>query len=440
MPRPTKKNTKVFHKNNVPYADKLLSMREKKGIVSADDATLIRSYVKERTAQKTLSQGRQNKIIIILASWRRFIPEYKSLTMDQLYTGLNQLSTGNAEDKQLDLSKNYIYDHVTIIKPFLVWLINEGKNISLTEKKVTAQDPKYPNDPTKTTTITTYEPAYGEKKILQIKRPEAVIMTKTVSDLLTEPEIRQILTACKTSRDRALISVLYEGGLRIGEIGQLIWEKITFDEHGLVINLDFKTGKPRFIRCVFATPYLKEWQRDCKGSGNSYVFITNRNEPPTYEMLYRQIRRLAERAEIKKHVHPHIFRHSRITHLLQQGMNETAVKMMMWGSVNSDMFQAYAHLTGTDVDKAVLELHGIMQKKTKKKDQSLEARECPHCHAIAGPTQKFCGLCATPLTEDAVIEVTEEKASIRAAGAEYVKVDDVQKMIADALAKAGLKQ
>jgi hypothetical protein len=118
-------------------------------------------------------------------------------------------------------------------------------------------------------------------------------------------------------------------------------------------------------------------------------------------MLYRQIRRLAKRAGIGKHVHPHIFRHSRITHLLQQGMNETAVKMMMWGSVNSDMFQAYAHLTGADVDKAVLELHGIMQKKTKEKDHSLDARECPRCHAIAGPTQKFCGVCAQPLTEEA---------------------------------------
>ena len=401
------KNTRVFNKNSILYADILLSKWENKEIITADDATLIRSYVRERTAQRSLSPGRQNKILLILASWRRFIPEYKTLTMDQLYGGLNNLSTGTTKDKKLDLSKNYIYDHITIIKPFLVWMIEEGHNKNLTEKK-----------------------------ILKIKRPEAVIMTKTVSDLLTEPEIRQILTACKTSRDKALISVLYEGGLRIGEIGQLIWEKVTFDEHGLIINLDFKTGKPRFIRCVFATPYLKEWQRDCKGSGNSCVFITNRNEPPTYEMLYRQIRRLAERAGIKKNVHPHIFRHSRITHLLQQGMNETAVKMMMWGSVNSDMFQAYAHLTGADVDKAVLELHGIMQKKTKEKDHSLEARECPRCHAIAGPTQKFCGLCAAPLTEEAITQVEQERGAIRTASTEFVRADDVERMVKDAVMAA----
>jgi len=372
MARQTIRNGKAFHINSTLYADKLLSDHEDKGIVSAEDATLIRSYVKERTAQRSLSPGRQNKIIIILASWRRFIPEYRTLTMDQVYGGLNQLSTGNAKDEQLNLSKNYIYDHITILKPFLIWLIDEGHNKNLIEKKV-----------------------------LQIKRPQAVIMTKSVSDLLTEPEIRKILTACKTSRDRALISLLYEGGLRIGEIGLLTWEKVTFDEHGLIINLDFKTGKPRFIRCVFATPYLKEWQKESKGAGNSFVFVTNRNEPPTYEMLYRQIRRLAKRAEIEKHVHPHIFRHSRITHLLQQGMNESAVKMMMWGSINSDMFQSYAHLAGADVDKAVLELHGIMQKKTKEKDHSLEARECPRCHAIAGPTQRFCGICAEPLDEEA---------------------------------------
>jgi site-specific recombinase XerD len=362
-------------------------VHQEKGAVTADDAALIRSYVKERTAQRSLSPGRQNKLINVLFSWRRFLPEYRTLIMDQVYGGLNQLSTGNAKDEQLNLSKNYIYDHVTILKPFLIWLIDEGHNTSLIEKKV-----------------------------LQIKRPQAVIMTKSVSDLLTEPEIRQMLTACKTSRDRALISVLYEGGLRIGEIGQLTWEKITFDEHGLIINLDFKTGKPRFIRCVFATPYLKEWQKDCKGSKNSFVFITNRNEPPTYEMLYRQIRRLAIRAGLKeKHVHPHIFRHSRITHLLQQGMNESAVKMMMWGSINSDMFQSYAHLTGADVDKAVLELHGIMQKKTKDRDHSLDARECPRCRAIAAPTQKFCGICAEPLTEDARTTIQSKSMEITAA-------------------------
>jgi len=110
-------------------------------------------------------------------------------------------------------------------------------------------------------------------------------------------------------------------------------------------------------------------------------------------------------------------------------MNETAVKLMMWGSINSDMFQAYAHLTGSDVDKAVLELHGIMQKKTKERDHSLDARECPHCHAIAGPTQKFCGLCATPLTDEAAKGVALEKMAIKAAGTEYVRIDDVAAIV-----------
>jgi integrase len=433
MARQTTRNDKAFHINSTLYADKLLSAHQEKGAVTADDAVLIRSYVKERTAQKSLSPGRQNKLINILFSWRRFLPEYRTLTIDEVYGGLNQLSTGNAKDKQLNLSKNYIYDHVTILKPFLVWLINEGHNVNLTEKSVQVSDPKKPG---KKITEIQHDLHHGEKKIQQIKRPKSVVMTKTVADLLTEPEIRQILAACKTSRDRALISVLYEGALRIGEIGMLTWDKVTFDEYGLIINCDFKTGKPRFIRCVFATPYLKEWQKDSKGSSISFVFVTNRNEPPTYEMLYRQIRRLAQRAEIKKPVHPHIFRHSRITHLLQQGMGETAVKLMMWGSVESDMFKAYAHLTGADVNKAVLELHGIMQKKTKEKDHSLEARECPRCHAIAAPTQKFCGVCAESLTEEARSQVQQERGDIRAAGTEFVRADDVERIVKEAVKAA----
>ena len=76
MVRPTKKNTKVFHINDVLCADKLLSSHLDKGGITADDTRLIRSYVKERIAQKSLLLGHQIKIILILSSWRRFTQEY----------------------------------------------------------------------------------------------------------------------------------------------------------------------------------------------------------------------------------------------------------------------------------------------------------------------------------------------------------------------------
>lgn len=41
--------------------------------------------------------------------------------------------------------------------------------------------------------------------------------------LLTEEDVSTMINACSTSRDLALISVLYEGGFRIGELDNLTW-------------------------------------------------------------------------------------------------------------------------------------------------------------------------------------------------------------------------
>ena len=35
-----------------------------------------------------------------------------------------------------------------------------------------------------------------------------------------------MIDACRTSRDRAILMTLYEGGFRIGEIGEMKWEHL----------------------------------------------------------------------------------------------------------------------------------------------------------------------------------------------------------------------
>jgi len=43
-----------------------------------------------------------------------------------------------------------------------------------------------------------------------------------------------------------------------------------------------------------------------------------------------QLKRLAKRAGIERHITPHIFRHSRITHLIKENVSESVIKLMMW--------------------------------------------------------------------------------------------------------------
>ncbi|MDP3397179.1 MAG: tyrosine-type recombinase/integrase [Methanoregula sp.] len=51
------------------------------------------------------------------------------------------------------------------------------------------------------------------------------------------------------------------------------------------------------------------------------------------------MQRIVQWAGITKHVTPHLFRHSRITHIRNDGVQESVIKMMMWGTVNTTMFE-----------------------------------------------------------------------------------------------------
>ena len=51
--------------------------------------------------------------------------------------------------------------------------------------------------------------------------------------------------------------IMYEGGLRVGEIGQMKWGDIKIYGTGLVINVTFKAGKPRYIRLVMSHTLLR---------------------------------------------------------------------------------------------------------------------------------------------------------------------------------------
>jgi hypothetical protein len=104
-----------------------------------------------------------------------------------------------------------------------------------------------------------------------------------------------------------------------------------------------------------------------------------------------------------KHLTPHLFRHSRITHLLREGASESVVKMMMWGSLNTDMLMTYAHLTGGDVDAEISRLYGL-DTKTGQKSARLEPRICPSCNLINPPGEDYCRGCMEALSIQAIAD------------------------------------
>jgi len=205
--------------------------------------------------------------------------------------------------------------------------------------------------------------------------------------------------------------MLYEGGFRIGELGALKWGDLKFDEFGIIVNVRFKTEKPRYLRLVMAREHLAKWRNDYpfRAEGDNLVFVTERKTPLTHASIQKQLKRIADRAKIDKHVTPHIFRHSRITHMIKEGIPDSVIKLMMWGSISSVMFDTYAHLVGADVDAAILKSYGITAPNGKKpKDTRLEPHQCEYCYTVNAPVSKYCSQCGRPLDPATAMKLQEK--------------------------------
>jgi hypothetical protein len=130
--------------------------------------------------------------------------------------------------------------------------------------------------------------------------------------------------------------------------------------------------------------------------GDSLVFVNRNGDSLTHAQVSRQLQRMALRAGITKRVNPHVFRHSRITHLVREGISESVIKAVAWGSQDSRMLKTYLHLTGQDVDNEMLRLYGI-DVPGKKKERGLKPHQCGHCSTINPPTSNYCSTCGHPL-------------------------------------------
>lgn len=357
------------------YCDTAIKQALASGQIDRRDEALLREFIAERRGSAGISTGRANKIAYTLIGWRRFLPPFGGLTITDIYTGIEAMRTGKNQ-RGKPFKQNTQHDYVRILKQFLLWLI-ENEYIDL-----------------------------PEKKMRKIRTPSKDMMTKKAGDLLTPQEVQAMVKACTTSRARAMILALYEGGFRIGEIAQLKWGDLKVDSKGIAVNLDFKTGMPRYIRLVMSKKYIAEWRADYPQpvTPESLLFLNEYGEPITYAAAAKQIRRAARRAGINKRITPHLFRHSRITHLLQEGMKESTLKMMMWGSVATDMLRTYAHLTGSDIDSEISRIYGLESGPAATMHEKLEPIVCPACHLVNPPGEEYCRDCMEPLTPEAIAE------------------------------------
>ena len=248
----------------------------------------------------------------------------------------------------------------------------------------------------------------GKEKEVSWLKCNGIKNRKLPEEILSEEDIEKLIGSATSIRDKALIAVLYESGCRVGEFLSMRIKNVSFDRYGAVIVVHGKTGCRR-IRLVSSSPYLAEWMNmhPFRDNPEAWLWISLHNfKRLAYNSLRTILRTVAKKAGVKKKVNPHAFRHARATHLANF-LTEAQLKEYFGWVQDSDMASVYVHLSGRDVDRAILKLYGIETEESKNGGELLKPRKCLRCGEINPATNKVCRRCFFPL--DGGAEVILEK-------------------------------
>jgi len=250
-----------------------------------------------------------------------------------------------------------------------------------------------------------------------IKTSIKVNHRKLPEDMLTEEDIKKLINAAKHPRDKAFVTVLYESGCRIGELGGLKIKNISFDNYGAKLLVNGKTGARR-VRIISSVPYLTEWinKHPFKDDPEAYLWISYKKDhkPMNHTGMRTLLLRLKEKSGVKKPVNPHNFRHSRATYLAQY-LTEAQMKEHFGWMQSSKMAAVYVHLSGKNVDRALLKVYGIKDNGEEKEVSKLVPKKCGRCGEVNEATNKFCKKCGFPLDEETKNQIIETELEQRKA-------------------------
>ncbi|TET06916.1 MAG: site-specific integrase [Candidatus Thorarchaeota archaeon] len=225
----------------------------------------------------------------------------------------------------------------------------------------------------------------------------------TVKDLYTREELKSIFAACFETRDRAMFQVLYESAARRGELLNMKFEDIKFEDHGTAeVILTGKTGT-RAIWIKDSVPALKAWMNvHPVRKGPLWIALDFPVRALTASGLTARVIEILKRAnlgrKLKKKIH--MFRHTRGTEVYILGLRGQSLNVFMGWSKGSNMEAVYVHLANAETkDEVRSKVLGIATTK-KKYQHKLVSGNCPRCGVGVAENDIVCAKCSFDLTED----------------------------------------
>jgi integrase/recombinase XerD len=185
-------------------------------------------------------------------------------------------------------------------------------------------------------------------------------------NVLTPQEAKRIIETVDTTtvlgyRDRTILEVLYATGIRNEELRNLTVADVNLDEGLLRVNHG-KGGKDRVtplgqIASRFMETYLKGIRPQLLGDRQTdRLFLSFRGNPLDGHSVGDLVKQHARRAGVKKHVTPHVWRHTCATHMVKNNANLRHVQDLL-GHGSLATTERYLSLTITDLKAAHARFH-----------------------------------------------------------------------------------
>jgi integrase/recombinase XerD len=275
-------------------------------------------------------------------------------TLDAYRCDLNQYESALNDQGLIavdDITRQDILDFVALLR-------SQGLASSTIERKLSA--------------VKTFH-AFAYREEIASHNPATKLPTmKTAQRLpavLSIPQMEAILSSVRADdsplglRDRALFEVLYGCGLRVSEACAL--DIVDIDFEGSTLRVTGKGSKQRMvplgrIAAIALTDYLERGRehlhpKKAFSPATSAVLLTSRGNRLYREAAYRTIRLAAEKVGIP-HVHPHTFRHSYATHMLEGGADLRSLQEML-GHADLSTTQIYTHVDASHLRAEYLSHH-----------------------------------------------------------------------------------
>lgn len=305
-------------------------MKPQQKINKVNFQEMLKSYIHFLELEKNLSENTILSYKHNILNYINFLSEKNISTPDQVEE--KDVSDFVHQLSNLLLSPKTISQNISAIRSFHKFLLNDGYAISNPTENLSL--PKLP---------------------------------KNLPEVLTYQEIEKILNSINTNdkigiRDRAILETLYATGMRVSELITLKHQDINF-ELGIV-RVFGKGSKERVVPIgSSALSWIKRYQDEARiffienqrrlnYRSTDVLFLNVRGKPLTRMAIWLMVSKYTKAARIDKVVHPHTFRHSFATHLLEGGANLRAVQEML-GHSDISTTEIYTHIDR----KYLIEIH-----------------------------------------------------------------------------------